>query len=77
MEGLGHWWTEEVLRDAQIGGKIEFSFCTKSGELLGEMGMKVQELNKNKDVSWRCVEEPAEAEPLIFITTGNEPLLFL
>ena len=60
LEGLAHWWTEEVRGDAWVGGKIEFSFRTKSGELLGGMVMEVQELNDNKDVSWRCIEGPAE-----------------
>ena len=61
LDGLAHWWTEEVLGDAgKVGGKIEFSFRTKSGELLGKMVMEVQELVKNKDVRWRCVEGPEE-----------------
>lgn len=60
LEGLAHWWTEEVQGDDRIGGKIEFSFRSKSGELLGSMIMEVQELNDQKDVRWRCVEGPAE-----------------
>ena len=60
LDGLAHWWTEEVLGDARVGGKIEFRFRTKSGELLGGMVMEVQELNDNKDVRWRCIEGPAE-----------------
>ena len=60
LEGLAHWWTEEVRGDALVRGKIEFSFLTKSGELLGKMVMEVQELNDNKDVRWRCIEGPEE-----------------
>jgi uncharacterized protein YndB with AHSA1/START domain len=60
LEGLGHWWTEEVLGDTQLGGKIEFRFRTQSGELLGGMVMAVQELGENKQVRWRCIEGPAE-----------------
>jgi len=60
LEGLARWWTEEVKGDTQVGGKIEFSFRTKSGELLGKMVMEVQELVENKDVRWRCVEGPEE-----------------
>jgi len=60
LEGLAHWWTEEVRGDVRVGGKIEFSFRTKSGELLGKMVMAVQELNADKDVRWRCMEGPAE-----------------
>jgi uncharacterized protein YndB with AHSA1/START domain len=59
-EGLAHWWTEEVLGDCRVGGKIEFRFRTKSGELLGKMVMEVQELNAQKDVRWRCIEGPVE-----------------
>lgn len=60
LEGLAHWWTEEVQGDCQVGGKIEFSFRSRSGELLGRMVMEVQELNAPKDVRWRCVEGPDE-----------------
>jgi len=47
LEGLAHWWTEEVVGDTQVGGKIEFRFRTNSGELLGGMVMEVQELGGN------------------------------
>ena len=61
LEGLAHWWTEEVRGDGgQVGGKIEFCFRTKSGELLGKMVMEVQELSAQKDIRWRCIEGPAE-----------------
>src|ERR671912_3034049 len=60
INGLGNWWTEEVQGDAGIGGKIEFSFRTKAGELLGQMTMEVKELTADKDVRWKCVEGPAE-----------------
>ena len=60
LEGLAHWWTEEVAGDGQVGGKVQFSFRTKAGELLGGAMMEVQELNNNKEVRWRCIEWPAE-----------------
>lgn len=60
LEGLAHWWTEEVLGEGRIGGKIEFRFRTNSGELLGGMVMEVQELNAPEYVRWRCVEGPPE-----------------
>lgn len=60
LEGLAHWWTEDVTGDAQPGGQIAFSFFTKSGELLGKMVMEVLELGENKAVRWRCVEGPEE-----------------
>ncbi|MDD2540894.1 MAG: SRPBCC domain-containing protein [Desulfuromonadaceae bacterium] len=60
LEGLAHWWTEEVKGETQVGGQIEFSFRTKAGELLGRVVMEVQELNDNKNVRWRCTEGPDE-----------------
>lgn len=60
LEGLSHWWTEEVQGDDHLGGKIEFSFRSETGDLKGKMVMEVQELNAQKDVRWRCVEGPAE-----------------
>jgi uncharacterized protein YndB with AHSA1/START domain len=60
LEGLARWWTEDVSGDGKIGGKIEFRFRTKTGELLGEAFMEVQELGENKEVRWRCIAEPAE-----------------
>ena len=60
LEGLAHWWTEEVAGDTQVGGKIEFRFRTNSGEFLGGMVMEVQELDENKGVRWRCIEGPDE-----------------
>lgn len=60
LGGLAHWWTEEVKGDVRVGGKIEFRFLTKSGELLGAMVMEVQEMAADKGVRWHCIEGPAE-----------------
>jgi uncharacterized protein YndB with AHSA1/START domain len=60
LQGLSHWWTEEVQGDDKIGGKIEFCFRTKTGEVKGKMTMQVQELKAPKDVRWRCVDGPPE-----------------
>jgi len=60
LEGLSHWWTEEVSGEGKVGGKIEFLFRSKTGELIGNMVMQVQELNAQKSVRWRCVDGPAE-----------------
>jgi uncharacterized protein YndB with AHSA1/START domain len=60
LECLAQWWTEEVLGDGQVGGKIEFRFRSMTGDLLGKMVMEVQELNDQKDVRWLCIEGPAE-----------------
>ena len=60
LEGLGSWWTEEVSGETKTGGRIEFLFRSKTGELIGKMVMKVSELNEQKTVKWRCTEGPAE-----------------
>jgi uncharacterized protein YndB with AHSA1/START domain len=60
LDGLAHWWTDEVVGDGQVGGKIEFSFRSETGELKGKMVMQVQALKALKEVRWRCVEGPAE-----------------
>jgi len=60
INGLAHWWTEEVEGDERIGGKIKFAFRSETGELKGNMVMEVEELNPQKDVRWLCKEGPAE-----------------
>jgi len=60
IEGLSHWWTEETEGDEQVGGKIEFTFRSETGDIKGKMVMEVQELNSGKNVRWRCVDGPAE-----------------
>lgn len=61
LEGLGHWWTEEVTGDGnKVGGKIEFTFRTRTGELRGTIVMEVKALTPQKEVRWRCIEGPAE-----------------
>ncbi len=60
IEGLANWWTDEVEGEERIGGKIEFTFRSETGEEIGKMVMEVQELNPQKDVRWRCIDGPAE-----------------
>jgi uncharacterized protein YndB with AHSA1/START domain len=60
IEGLAHWWTEEVEGDEQPGGRIKFRFRAETGEIKGEMLMEVQEPDPGKTVRWRCLEGPAE-----------------
>ena len=60
IDGLAHWWTEEVTGDEKIGGKIKFTFRSTTGDLLGEMVMEVQILNPENAVRWRCLEGPEE-----------------
>lgn len=60
IEGLAHWWTEEVEGNENKGGKIEFVFRTETGDIKGKMIMEVQELNTEKGIWWRCVDGPPE-----------------
>ncbi len=60
LEGLAHWWTEEVFGDGRIGGEIECRFRSKTGEIMGKMVMQVQELKAQKDVLWHCIDGPDE-----------------
>lgn len=59
IEGLRQWWTEEVEGDEQIGGKIQFTFRSQTGELKGQMVMEVKELNA-ESVRWQCTDGPEE-----------------
>jgi len=60
IDGLAHWWTEEVEGDEKVGGRIQFTFRSETGGIKEQMVMEVQELNPQKNVRWRCVEGPDE-----------------
>ena len=60
IDGLSHWWTEEVEGDESLGGKIEFSFRSETGEVKGNMVMEVKVLIPEKEVRWRCIDGPDE-----------------
>ena len=60
IEGLSKWWTEEVEGDEQVGGRIKFTFRTKTGTFKGQMLMEVKVLDPYKSVLWECVEGPEE-----------------
>lgn len=60
IEGLAHWWTEETTGDEHVGGKIEFIFRTETGDIKGQMVMEITELNKDRNVRWRCIDGPPE-----------------
>ena len=60
IDGLAHWWTEETEGDEKIGGKIKFTFRSKTGDIKGQMVMEVKELNPEENVQWRCIEGPDE-----------------
>ena len=60
LGGLSCWWTEEVTGDGKLGGTIDFRFRTNTGEVLGGMLMKVEELQPDVKVGWECVGGPEE-----------------
>lgn len=60
LDGIAHWWTEEVEGESKIGSEISIRFRSNSGELLGKMVMEVKELSTSKAVRWRCLEGPVE-----------------
>src|SRR4051812_35716657 len=60
INGLAHWWTEEVEGDEQVGGKITFTFRSETEEIKGRMTMQVQKLNVDKEVRWQVKEGPDE-----------------
>jgi uncharacterized protein YndB with AHSA1/START domain len=60
IDGLAHWWTQDVTGNDRVGGKLEFNFRTKAGEQLGRIVMEVQALNSPDKVQWRGVDEPEE-----------------
>ena len=55
LEGLAGWWTEEVRGNPAVGGNIEFTFRTPSGEFLGNMIMEIRELSQPHTVRWHCI----------------------
>ena len=60
INGLSHWWTEEVEGDEKIGGKIKFTFRSENGDIKGQMAMQIKALDPDKEVRWQCVEGPDE-----------------
>jgi len=60
LEGLAGWWTEEVSGNPAIGGSIEFTFRTPSGEFLGKMVMEIRELSRPHTVRWHCIAGPED-----------------
>jgi uncharacterized protein YndB with AHSA1/START domain len=60
VEGLSRWWTEEVTGESKPGEKIEFTFRTQAGKIVGKMVMEVTEHEAPKSVRWRCVDGPPD-----------------
>lgn len=60
LDGLSRWWTNDVRGNGAVGGTIDFNFRRESGELLGNFGMEVKQLEAGRNVRWRCVDGPEE-----------------
>ncbi len=61
LNGLAHWWTDEVEGSAAVGGTIGFRFRSKkTNEVIGVFVMEVRELSAPSRVAWRCLEGPPE-----------------
>lgn len=60
IDGLAHWWTEEVHGAESIGSSIEFIFRSVNGEVKGKMVMVVDECQAPHLVRWSCINGPAE-----------------
>jgi uncharacterized protein YndB with AHSA1/START domain len=60
LEGLSHWWTEEVRGESRPGGRIEFVFRDGAGGTIGRMVMEVMALDAPGSVRWRCVDGPPD-----------------
>lgn len=60
LEGLAHWWTEEVKGETSVGGSITFTFRSGTGEVKGLMVMEVEESTPGKKLRWTCLEGPDE-----------------
>ncbi len=60
IEGLSGWWTKDTTGAARLGGTIEFSFSSPSGEKIGGACMEVIGLHPDNEVRWRCASGPEE-----------------
>lgn len=60
LTGLAGWWTEEVSGTPAVGGDLEFTFRTQSGDLLGRMSMEVREQSCPHTVRWHCIAGPED-----------------
>ena len=60
IEGLSNWWTNDVAGEEKVDGKINFTFRTSAGEVLGTMMMQIKNLTASSEVRWLCIEGPEE-----------------
>lgn len=60
IEGVAGWWTRETRGASQLGGTIETTFSTLTGETIGEIKMEVMALVQDKQVHWRFISGPEE-----------------
>jgi uncharacterized protein YndB with AHSA1/START domain len=55
LDGLKSWWTVDTTGDPQKDGQIRFGF---GGEMYNKM--RVTAAEKNKLISWKCIEGPED-----------------
>src|SRR5213075_2285181 len=60
IEGIAGWWTKDTTGTSQVGGSVVFRFYAADGKIMGEMGMEVVKLEKDKRVQWRVKSGPPE-----------------
>lgn len=61
-EGLGAWWTPMVEASPTVGAVLHFRF----GDGVHGPDMRVEELQQDRRVAWRCIAGPWEGMTLSF-----------
>ncbi|RYZ89828.1 MAG: SRPBCC domain-containing protein [Proteobacteria bacterium] len=60
IDGLSRWWTSDTTGESVPGKEIKFNFLSLDKVLRGSITMRVENLEKDKLVKWRCVDGPPE-----------------
>lgn len=60
IDGLAQWWTKNTKGDSKQDGEIVFTFKKDSGDILGEMKMKVVRWSPNEKIEWVCLSGPED-----------------
>ncbi|MBC7957702.1 MAG: SRPBCC domain-containing protein [Cytophagales bacterium] len=58
-DGVAAWWTNSTQGDSQVGGTLRFLFSS-GGADIGNIAVKVLELQPAERVLWQVVDGPAE-----------------
>lgn len=60
VEGVAAWWTKKTTGVSKSGEKINVRFISPGGKEIGNMDIKVMELDPDKKVHWRFTSGPEE-----------------